>query len=293
VKQHKHREVYGDRSTLLAELPELGTDAPRVAASLGLATHTHGHAFEICYIVRGSVDWWAGDEIHHVSPGSIYLTRPDELHGSVDSMLHPCELYWLQIRFPVGRHLPGLSRADTAALAERLGAVRHRCFPGSPSVRRCFDRLIFEHCRPTAFSLAIARAALHTLLITVLRDHDIYDAQQATRSPVSPPIRRAIDWLDTHLCESITVEQLAEYAGLSVAQFHHRFRCEVGFTPGDWRIHHRIQRACHLLQQPGASITDIAFRCGFSTSQYFATAFKQRIGVTPSQYHRRITRAAR
>ena len=56
-------------------------------------------------------------------------------------------------------------------------------------------------------------------------------------------------------------------------------------TAADYLIHCRIEKAkVMLIAKPNLSITDIAFRCGFESSQYFATVFKKKADISPSQY---------
>lgn len=292
MSRGKRRESYSGRGALLPEAPTLGTDAPRFASDRGLGAHTHPDAFELCYISRGSVAWWVQREVHEVGPGEVYVTRPGETHGGVDAVLHPCELYWLTVRLGGRRPLPGMARAEAERIASRYHALQWRCFAGSRVVQRCFERLLAEHRAPDALSPAAARAALHELLVTMLRDHDAHHEQQRSREAhISAPMREAMRWMGAHLDADFGVEAAAAQAGLSVSRFHERFRREVGFTPAEWRTRRRIERAKQLLREPSRSVTDIALTTGFSTSQYFATTFKRLMGITPREYRQRIGHA--
>jgi len=296
MSRRKTRETYGspEQPTLLPEVPVIGTDAPQRADIRALDEHTHPGAFELCLIARGSVEWWAEHTVYEVGPGDVYITKPDEPHGGVDAVLHPCELYWLTLRLPPSGRVAGLGRNDAAALAERFYHLKWRCFPGTPTLRDVFDRILAEHREPTQFSRVNARAALHELLVTMLRDHDAHDTrQQDQRARVSEPMRAALHALDTDLSEDFSVEALAERVGLSVSRFHERFRDEVGFTPAEWRSRQRITRAKQLLRDSDRPVTDIAMRCGFNTSQYFATAFKGQVGLTPRDYRAQVQHANR
>lgn len=84
------------------------------------------------------------------------------------------------------------------------------------------------------------------------------------------------------------MDDAAEVAGLGVTQFHERFHREAGYTPGDWRLRRRVMRAKQLLRQANRSVLDVAMASGFSSSQYFATAFSRLTGLSPSQYRRRL-----
>ncbi len=258
-------------------------------AQASLAAHAHHGSYEICYIVHGSVDWWAGDEVHEVGPGDVYITRPDELHGGLDAMMHPSELYWVQVHVPP----TGLAVSEAQAMARDFDQMKLRRFPGRQSIRDAFARLLSVHQAPGAYATTLARAALHELLATVLECHaeharllrDQSDAQSAA-------VRRALRWMGKHLSEDYSIEEAAEAAGLSVSHFHERFFAEVGFTPADHRARARVGAAKQLLRAGDLSITEIAMRVGFSTSQYFATVFKNLTGMTPREY-RKLSAVAR
>lgn len=276
-----HREVYEGRTLLLPELRMLGWNSNKAARDTTLDEHTHRDAFEICYIARGSVEWWAGRRTYEVGPGELYVTKPRERHGGVDAVIQPCDLYWLQVAERV-EHAPDLVR--------RLGRLRLRCFPGSSAIRDAFEQLLVMHRLRNRTRLAAhqARAALHTLLVHVIHSHDAQinkDRIDARR--LSPEVRRSLEWMEARLSEDFAIAEAAAAARLSASQFHTRFAQEVGYSPGDWRTRQRVREAKRLLRGGDASVTDVAMRCGFATSQYFATVFKNMVGLTPREYRAR------
>jgi AraC family L-rhamnose operon regulatory protein RhaS len=56
-------------------------------------------------------------------------------------------------------------------------------------------------------------------------------------------------------------------------------------TPIEYLTHCRVEAASRLLlDQPEMNITDVAFSCGFNSSQYFATVFQAHQGCSPSEF---------
>ncbi|MEX0777264.1 MAG: AraC family transcriptional regulator [Phycisphaeraceae bacterium] len=286
----------GDR-LVLPELAVFGWDRhPRT--SVRLRPHAHQSAWEVCYLVRGSVEWWCGPadsppdspEVFQVGRGDVYLTRPGEEHGGVDSMMHPCELYFFQLRFPPRRALPGLTAGQTATIADGFAAIRRRCFVGSPSLLTHFRTIHEAHRHPGAgageLAAIAARAALHEILVRVLADHDQAVAGRDDDHPQR--IAGALRWMDAHDHEEYRVADVAAAVGLGVSRFHELFVQETGFTPKDYRARRKIARARQLLRTTDRDVTDLAFALGFSSSQYFATVFKKLSGMTPGEYRRRV-----
>jgi AraC-like DNA-binding protein len=103
-------------------------------------------------------------------------------------------------------------------------------------------------------------------------------------SDISEDIQRAIDRMTGEDETFYTMKQLANVADLSESRFKHRFREEVGTTPADYQLRHKIDRACQMLIQDNMTILDTALSLGFSSSQYFATVFRRYMGVTPAEY---------
>jgi AraC family transcriptional regulator len=97
-------------------------------------------------------------------------------------------------------------------------------------------------------------------------------------------INLAIDHISAHISEPISLDSLAGITGFSSYYFHRIFTALVGETPADYVLRTRLELAQNYLVKTGRSITQIALESGFSNSAVFARAFRQRYGITPSQY---------
>ena len=284
--RHLQRQTYDGSKVGLPELEMFGwTSTPR-ATDLGLKPHLHKNAYEICLITGGSVQWWVGHEMYQLVRGDIYITRPDEPHGGIDEVMHPCALYWLILPLPTSNEsLPGLTDNQTTELFKQLNKIKQRTFSSSSELQSRFKQLHSELEIHSPLKPVALRACLHNLLIALLRNHDA-SVQSPNHPKRTPVIGKAMQWIADHLDEDATVEEIAVIAGLGVSRFHERFLGEVGLTPADYRTHLRIRHAQHLLRYTNQSITRISFDLGFSTSQYFATVFKKIVGRTPGSYRK-------
>lgn len=101
---------------------------------------------------------------------------------------------------------------------------------------------------------------------------------------ISPHVLRRIDeWIEAHLHEAISLEDMADQAELSSFHFHRMFRLSRGLAPHAWVTERRTQRACALLQTD-LPIAQIAATCGFSHQSHMNRVFKRALGTTPAQY---------
>ncbi|MFH1214229.1 MAG: GyrI-like domain-containing protein [Candidatus Neomarinimicrobiota bacterium] len=98
-------------------------------------------------------------------------------------------------------------------------------------------------------------------------------------------INRVLDYIEIHLTESLTLEELASVSCFSPFHFHRIFRAFVGETVGQYISRIRLEKAATLLlSNPDKSITAIALDCGFSGSTTFARAFKESFGISASAW---------
>jgi AraC-like DNA-binding protein len=98
--------------------------------------------------------------------------------------------------------------------------------------------------------------------------------------------RKAIDHIEEHLAESISLATLAQLVRLSPNYFCRSFSQSLGMPPQRYHAARRIERAKMLLAQPGSSITDVGLTVGYSETSAFSTAFRRISGLTPSAYRR-------
>ncbi len=98
-------------------------------------------------------------------------------------------------------------------------------------------------------------------------------------------INRVIDYIERHIDEELRLETLARVANFSPYHFHRIFAALMGETLNQFINRLRLGRAlAALVQNPKTSITEIALDCGFSSSATFARAFKEKYGISASEW---------
>lgn len=113
--------------------------------------------------------------------------------------------------------------------------------------------------------------------------------QSATeeREDISPTKRlftEAARYVNENYTEQITCNSLAARFNYSISYMQYIFKKEGKTTIKAYINEVRLDKASYLLAHSYLSITDVAFACGFSDSNYFSTAFKNRYGISPKKF---------
>jgi AraC family transcriptional regulator len=97
-------------------------------------------------------------------------------------------------------------------------------------------------------------------------------------------IRRMIDYIEANLETTISIADLARYAGLSSGHLHRALRLTTGQTPLELITARRIARARERLATSAVPIAELSLDIGFASPAHFAKLFRRAMGVSPSQY---------
>lgn len=102
-------------------------------------------------------------------------------------------------------------------------------------------------------------------------------------------LRRILAYIRDHYADEMNMAELAKRAGFSEFHFQRVFREAFNETIRDHIRRIRLEKAaCRFISGENASITEIAYACGFSSSQHFTKAFKRHFGVTPTLVRKKI-----
>jgi AraC-like DNA-binding protein len=102
-----------------------------------------------------------------------------------------------------------------------------------------------------------------------------------------PPVRhllRARDLADARYFEALSVDDLANAAGLSRAHFSREFRRAFGESPHAYLLTRRLERAAALLRTTDQSVAEICFSVGLQSVGSFTTSFSRTYGSSPTAY---------
>ncbi|MFJ4684631.1 GlxA family transcriptional regulator [Streptomyces sp. NPDC088789] len=99
-------------------------------------------------------------------------------------------------------------------------------------------------------------------------------------------VGEVLTWMEQHLDQEVTVEQLAARALMSPRTFARRFQQETGTTPYRWLLGQRVLLAQRLLEATDETVDAIASRTGFGSAASLRHQFLRSVGITPNAYRR-------
>lgn len=94
--------------------------------------------------------------------------------------------------------------------------------------------------------------------------------------------------IDTHLHQSLELEQLARAANYSPYHFLRLFRRAFAETPHQYLTRRRIERAKELLTSHDLTVTEVCLAVGFKSLGSFSTLFRRHVGHPPQRYRTRV-----
>jgi AraC family L-rhamnose operon regulatory protein RhaS len=252
---------------------------------------------EIVYVERGYLHWRVENRVEQLGPGSVFFTLPWQAHGSIAERDPPNFIYWVLIRldrlyeapvphfgFPQGL---GFSSAEARRISQVLCRADRNAGCGSANIAFLLPSAV-KRCENMAGSTdRIAARSLIRALIAELACvvSDFGSAESLPREARSAHlVRKFLAQLSDRCGENWNLASMAAACGLGRTHFSEIVRQITGASPGEMLSRLRIEKARHLLMTTSQSITEVAFQCGFNSSQYFSKVFRRFTDLSPTAF---------
>lgn len=170
-------------------------------------------------------------------------------------------------------------------LLEQFGMKKPLCLSGQSTVL-----LQSLHARMEAALLNDRLYGMHTCSALMYRF--LFEAYHLTlrRTDASNQlITGTLSYIDRHYREDLSIQQLADNAGVTPQHLCRVFREVMHRSPGQHITQRRIQAAQELMLTSSLSLAEIAGQTGFASPGYFSTVFRSNVGISPSEYRKEMT----
>lgn len=229
--------------------------------------------YEIVFFpARSRTSYTASGFSRVINEPSFIFTSPREEHAYVFDANHPIRHLFVHFTLETPDLLP-VRGIPPVVPADRL-----------PHAGQWMKHLLFLAGTAPARWRERASGLLLAILEELASIAAEADAAPASHESSPMPIVKALEYVEKHLHESVSIRDLAALTGWTHEYFTRVFVRTKGVSPKQYLLGRRIDRACDLLRLQSLSVKEIAYSCGFQSEQYFSRAFAKMIGVSPSKY---------
>jgi len=263
----------------------------------GLDWHRN-EGIEIHFLESGSMPYSQENQTLELLPNNLTITRPWEVHKVGGPVIGMGKFYWIILDLNVRRPHQNWSWPDWIILApkdlEKLTNILRQnekfCWKADKRILDCFQRIGKAVDSDNQGSNASKiRLLVNNLLLFILDLVAVEEVQLNEKlMDSSRSVQLFLKELNVNLSENWTVEKMAKSSGVGLTRFTFHCRQLTNLTPMKYLMLKRLEMSKQLLlDHPEMNISDVAYQCGFSTSQYFATMFKKQEKCTPVAYRKK------
>ncbi len=255
-------------SKLCNEKPKIGEFCQAVEGVIHkcfLPAKPHGRASDaFIYILEGETVYGFGDKACTVKAGDVLFLANDSIY-SMDVLSEEYRFIFADFKF--------VSAAPREYDIFEMQNVR--------GIESIFRRMLEKWRQRRAAAEEDCLALLYSVYAEIIR------SESAAYVPLSKRSRleSAVQYIsDNFTNEELTVEKVADSAGMSESHFRRLFKSVYRLSPIKYINLMRIERAKELIRYTSDSFSQIATDVGFANVYYFSRIFKKEVGCTPSEY---------
>ncbi|MFC2637869.1 MAG: AraC family transcriptional regulator [Mitsuokella sp.] len=251
----------------------------------------HWHMeFEILHIIQGRFVLSLNEQTVHAEAGDVVFIRDGIIHGGhpdSSDCLYECVVFDLQ-KF-LKNDISGKERID-AVLSHELRVNNY--LPHGHSGIQPIVELLFHAIRDQKNGYEfLVLGMLYAFFGVIFKEGLCHQPQfseqeqQVDRQHIIQ-IKRALHLIDERYAESISLDDMADAAGLSPNYFCKFFKRMTHRSPIEYLTRYRIEMACTKLKNEDAPITAIAYDCGFHDVSYFIKTFRRYKKISPGKFRK-------
>lgn len=244
--------------------------------------HIHGaNCYEIHYISGGYGTLNADGKEYRLFPNSLFVTGPLAAHSQFTDMSDPMQEWCIYLRADVGEQ----DKYDDIIL--KFLSEKFWIGEDSHGLRVLFQRLFSELENRFDGYRDMAELLVSEIIICAARNYIESRGRSGEISGcVSERASIIIEEYFLYEYRTASLKELSERLGLSPRQTQRIIEKYYGSTFGEKRTEARMSAAAVLLTDASVSLADISERLGYSSQEYFTSAFKKYYGTSPGRFRK-------
>ncbi len=176
-----------------------------------------------------------------------------------------------------------------------LSQIINRKFKIPPRAALLLQQLLREQELPDEYAADQILALLNLLLIQLARSSDAPAAKLRPSNAVHSEnaiIRRAQQYISTHIREKLSVPLVAQMTDVSPSYLTALFHKNLQISPGEYIRRIKLQESKQMIREGELNFTEIAAALQYSTVHHFSRQFKEKFGITPTEYAKSVREGA-
>ena len=152
--------------------------------------------------------------------------------------------------------------------------------------------MLKEQDRMDHYSADMLISLLQTMLVVMMREQaEPSTVKLRTANSVNSEneiIRRAQQFISAHVREKLTVPLVARHVDVSPSYLTALFRKNLQISPGEYVRRIKLQESKQMIREDNMNFTEIAAALQYSTVHHFSRQFKDKFGITPTEYAKSV-----
>ena len=231
---------------------------------------------ELTYVDQGSLHSVADGQDQLLKQGDLVIYAPNQWHMQyADVDVAP---RFVTITFDVQ--------------GDGLSALLNRKFTASRHVVELLRQMLREHERLDSYSHDMIISQLNMLLLELLREaSQPSNVKLQTSNAIHSEneiIRKAQQYISTHIREKLSVPLVARQVDVSTSYLTALFHKNLQISPGEYIRRIKLQESKQMIRENDLNFTEIAAALQYSTVHHFSRQFKEKFGITPTEYAKSV-----
>ena len=222
---------------------------------------------ELLYVEQGSLHSVADGRKQILQPGDFVIYSPNQWHMQyADTDVAPrC----LRVFFE---------------MSGSLKLLQDRKFTVTGPMELLFAQLLLEQERRSKYADEMILALLNQLIVLLMRQVETMEPVDHRMKGEYHIIRQMQVYVSTHIWEDLSVPFVARQVNMSPSYLTALFHKHLDIAPAEYIRRGKLQESKHMIRENKLNFTEIAAELQYSTVHHFSRQFKEKFGMTPTEY---------
>lgn len=248
----------------------------------------HSHSFyELFLLIEGECEMLVGDSTHLLTSNSLYFiptNTPHQTHYATGVTSKRLNIEFAE------KYLRRLYQAFGAKTIEDKIMNKVIQLPEFVTERivAISEELISESKNKDEYTKFSMDIHFEHLIIYILRHHTAYyNTLYSSIKITDQDLRNALSYINNNYNQKITLPEVASLVHLNPCYFSQKFKTLTGRGFKEYLTSIRITQSEKLLLETNLSMSEIAYKCGFESSNYYGDAFKKIYNISPTAFRQK------